>query len=387
MATADLKLTFGAMYIGCVISVSFSGIAALQAYLYFRQYRNRDSQRTKALVLSAWALDIVHTVFICQGIWHYLVLNWGNIGELDHLTWTVGMSIAITGLITILVHIFYAQRVWKLSKHNIWITGLIIVLAFVRLGSALTTTSQMIRLKHFSSFISDFRWLFTFGLALSALIDVIITGTLCYYLRTSVTGYSTMDDIIHRIILYTINNGLFTCVASLIDMVCAASMPHNFLFLSLHFIIAKCYVNSLLSTLNSRDTLRDRDEGSFQMAVHVAVEGGTQSHPQMLLHRRQGTWHGQDISENKRRSREPARVLSVLSPTMYDDMKVRVGVERTIHDDGGEIEADLDLEAALRDKVEKDDTSDIDEYSNSLALTDMDGVPPTKNSNLPSDYL
>ncbi len=66
---------------------------------------------------------------------------------------------------------------------------------------------------------------------------------------------------------------------------------------------------------------------------------------------------------------------------------MRVEVERTIHDDGGEIEADLDLEAALRDKVEKDDTSDIDEYSNSLALTDMDGVPPTKNSNLPSDYL
>ncbi len=78
------------------------------------------------------------------------------------------------------------------------------------------------------------------------------------------------------------------------------------------------------------------------------------------------------------------------SPTTYPDLwptQVRVEVERTIHDDGGEIEADLDLEAALRDKVEKDDTSDIDEYPNSLALTDMDGVPPTKNSNLPLDYL
>lgn len=31
--------------------------------------------------------DLVHDIFICQGIWHYLVLNWGNKEELDHLTW------------------------------------------------------------------------------------------------------------------------------------------------------------------------------------------------------------------------------------------------------------------------------------------------------------
>jgi len=384
MATADLKLTFGAMYIGCVISVSFSGIAALQAYIYFRQYRNRDSHRTKTLVLSAWALDMVHTVFICSGIWHYLVLNWGNLAELDHLTWTVGMSIAITGIITIIVHMFFAERVWRLSKNNIWITGLIVILACVRLGSALTTTAQMLRLKHFSLFISEFRWLFTFGLALSALIDVIITGALCYYLRTSRTGYSSIDDIIHRIILYTINNGLFTCLASLIDMICAASMPHNFLFLSLHFIIAKCYVNSLLSTLNSRDALRDREESSFPMGVHVAVEAGTKSQPRILFRRQQGVWHGQDVNENKRGSREHAQRVS---PPTYDDMKVCVEVERTIHADG-EIEADLGFDSALRDdKVAKDDNSDIDNYSDSLALTDMDRVSVTKNSDLPEGYL
>lgn len=34
------------------------------------------------------------------------------------------------------------------------------------------------------------QWLFTLGLALSALIDVIITGALCYYLQSNRTGYS-----------------------------------------------------------------------------------------------------------------------------------------------------------------------------------------------------
>ncbi|EJD07970.1 uncharacterized protein FOMMEDRAFT_101388 [Fomitiporia mediterranea MF3/22] len=282
MATADLRLTFGAMYIGCVISVSFSGIGTLQAYYYFRQFRKRDSRLMKSTVLSAWLLDFVHTVFICQGIWHYLVLGWGNQAELDHLTWTVGASIAVTGLITIIVQMFFANRVWRLSKHNAVLTAVIVFLAFIRLGSALTTTVQMIRLQSFKAFIRDFRWLFTFGLSLSCIIDVIITSSLCYYLQGNRTGYSSIDDVLHRLLLYTINNGLLTTFASMLAMVFAAAMPNNFLFLSLHFIIAKCYVNSLLATLNSRDALKRRDD-SHPMAVHISVDGPN-SQPRFYKH-------------------------------------------------------------------------------------------------------
>lgn len=367
MATANLRLSFGAMYIGCVISVSFSGIAALQAYLYFRQYRNRDSRRMKATVLGAWALDLVHTIFICQGIWHYLVLNWGNLDELNHITWTVASSIAVTGFITILVHFFFANRVWRLSKHNPWITGVIVVLAIIRLASALTTTSQMLRLKHFTIFITDFRWLFTFGLALSSIIDVIITFSLCYYLRSSVTGYSSIDDVIHRITLYTINNGLLTCLASLIDMVCAASMPHNFLFLSLHFIIAKCYVNSLLSTLNSRDALRDHREDTVPMAVHISVEGGSQ---QPRLFRRQlSTGHSVTSSKGHDRVGSNGTTAGTVN-SASDNVKVHINVERTIHADDGDLVADL--EAYGREKA--DSSSDRDSMADSeRARKERDG--------------
>ena len=40
-------------------------------------------------------LDVCHTVFICQGIWHYLVLNWGNTAELDVLSWTIAVSVLL----------------------------------------------------------------------------------------------------------------------------------------------------------------------------------------------------------------------------------------------------------------------------------------------------
>ena len=131
------------------------------------------------------------------------------------------------------------------------------------IGAKCMTTSLFvfprIRIGHFSSFISDFRvweWsicrltfetqrylqrLFTFGLALSAVIDVIITTSICYYLRGSRTGYSrfvlpscllqmmtivkSMDDVVHRLLLYTINNGVLTTFASLLAMVFVS--PHE----------------------------------------------------------------------------------------------------------------------------------------------------------------
>ena len=116
-----------------------------------------------------------------------------------------------------------------------------------------------------------------------------------------------MDDVVHRLLLYTINNGVLTTFASLLAMVfvCfldftfgnvmlkrldkAAAMPHNFIFLSLHFIIAKCeshlstvdilltvksagYINSLLTTLNSRDVIKRRND-SNGMPIHISVDG------------------------------------------------------------------------------------------------------------------
>lgn len=76
-------------------------------------------------------------------------------------------------------------------------------------------------------------------------------------------------------------------------------MPHNFIFLSTHFIIAKCklfyhqtcsktsiasigYSNSLFATLNSRDALKNRDD-SHPMAVHISVDG-PDSQPRFFRH-------------------------------------------------------------------------------------------------------
>ncbi|KAL5512599.1 hypothetical protein ACEPAG_3252 [Sanghuangporus baumii] len=275
MASTDLRLTFGAMFIGCVISVYLCGIGILQTYQYLRHYREKDSKIIVSVVFAVWILDFIHTILVCQGIWSYLILNWGNLDVLDQLNWTIAASIIVTGLVTYIVQLFFTYRVWRFSKHNIYLTMFIICMATARLASALATGIQMIRLGRFSAFVNGFRWLFTFGLALSCVIEILLTSSLCYYLQVNRSGHSTMDEIIHKLLIYSISNGILTTLGSFLAMLFAVIKSRSFLFIALHFIISKCYVNSLLATLNSRDALRKRHD-SNAVAYQVSVEGHSQ---------------------------------------------------------------------------------------------------------------
>ncbi|KAG1736993.1 hypothetical protein EDB19DRAFT_1007028 [Suillus lakei] len=108
----------------------------------------------------------------------------------------------------------------------------------------------------FTEFKREFRWVFTLGLALSSLVDVLIAVFLCYSLQATRKASSSMDYVINSVILYTFENNSLTSAATVISMICWLVMPNNLIFMGLHFVISKLYANSLLATLNARKQLR-----------------------------------------------------------------------------------------------------------------------------------
>jgi len=253
---ATVENTYGALLLGAFLACCLSGIVTVQSFLYIKLYPS-DATRTKLMVASVWFLDTLHTCFVMSSIWNYLIPHFGDVPRVDFIPWTVAMSIAVTAILTIIVHCFLAQRIYRLTKNDWRITSPILILAILRLGSACVTTAEMIRLKSFTEFAQQFRWVFTLGLALSSAVDVLITVCLCYYLRSNRTGSLSMNDIIDSLVVYTFETGTLTCAGTVLSMVCWLTMPYNRLFLALHFMIAKLYANSLLATLNTRKTLRD----------------------------------------------------------------------------------------------------------------------------------
>jgi len=269
--TVNIPKTFGALLIGGLFASMLSGFVITQVVVYFKLYPS-DTTRLKTLVLAVWFLDTCHTICIWLSLWSYLIDNFGNPGNIDNIYWSLALSVLFPAFLTFLVHNFFAHRIFMLSKRNYLLTVPIVVLAILRLVSACVTTSFMLRLGTFTRFKADVRFIFTTGLALSTTVDVIITASLFTLLQSSRTGAATLDAVIDALIRYTFETSTLTCAGTIASMLCWALTPTNLVFMGLHFVIGKLYANSLLVTLNTRESIRRARSQDHGLRVDIMKE-------------------------------------------------------------------------------------------------------------------
>lgn len=252
---ADVPRTYGALLIGALFASFLSGAVTVQTLVYYKLYPS-DDVHFKFLVFAIWLLDTCHTGLIWGSQWEYLIGFFGEKTKIDFVPTTLALSITFTGVLTFLVHSFFAHRIFRLSKRNWLLIAPLLGIAFLRLVSATATTGTMLHYRSFLGFREHFRWLFTLGLALSSVVDIIITISLFVLLMKSKTDGGSLDGVIDSLILYTFETGSITCAATIISMILWIVVPSQLFFMALHFIIGKFYATSLLVTLNSRKSLR-----------------------------------------------------------------------------------------------------------------------------------
>ncbi|KAF8809286.1 hypothetical protein BYT27DRAFT_7210265 [Phlegmacium glaucopus] len=258
-APVDIPRSFGALLLGGLFASLLSGFVITQVVVYFKLYP-ADRTRLKVLVLAVWFLDTCHTIMIWLSLWSYFIDYYANLLHIGVIHWSLALSVLFPALLTFLVHIFFAHRIFMLSKRNYILTAPIYVP--VRLISIYNLT-----FKH------DVRFIFTTGLALSTTVDVIITASLFILLQTSRTGAATLDAVIDALIRYTFETSSLTCAGTIASMLCWLIIPGNLIFMGLHFVIGKLYANSLLVTLNTRETIRRaRSQGSGDHGVRLLPE-------------------------------------------------------------------------------------------------------------------
>ncbi|KAF9449705.1 hypothetical protein P691DRAFT_536687 [Macrolepiota fuliginosa MF-IS2] len=229
----NVPTTFGALLLGGLYASLLSGAVALQVIIYFKMYGG-DHTKIKALVLLIWVLDVLHTALVWAGLWNYLIGFFGQAHHIDIIPWAVSTTVAITGVLTFAVHCA------QVSRRNWYLVVPITFLALCRLISAVATTAEMIKVGILSEFRSHFHWLFTLGLALSTIVDILITGSLFFLLKTSRTSDFNLNAVIDTLILYAFETGSLTTAGTIVSMICWLAMSNNLIFMGLHFVIAKC---------------------------------------------------------------------------------------------------------------------------------------------------
>ncbi|TDL25572.1 hypothetical protein BD410DRAFT_598387 [Rickenella mellea] len=96
----------------------------------------------------------------------------------------------------------------------------------------------------------------TASLANTLICDLLITGSLLYYLNRNRTGFKSLDSIIKRLMWYSLSTGLLTSIFALASMVTFITMSHNLINVGISFFLGRLYANSLMTTLNGRAETR-----------------------------------------------------------------------------------------------------------------------------------
>ncbi|KAF7349977.1 hypothetical protein MVEN_01298900 [Mycena venus] len=257
MPTTVLIPTMGAALIGAFTSVFLYGITTLQTFLYYERFWHEDRRGVKyTKVVLLWLLETVHAALACHFIFRSLVLNFGDFPALEITSLSDDVTHGILGTTIFVVHCFYIHRLWAFTQ-NIFLTGLVFVLAVCHFAFEIVTMAMLVIWRDFREFHRVTPY-FTTAMITAIFADVIIALSMAMNLREKQRGIKKTKSLINRLIAYIISTGMLTSVVDIITLGTFLGMPNNFVYLCFLNFITRLYANSMLALLNARASLRSR---------------------------------------------------------------------------------------------------------------------------------
>ncbi|KAF7975499.1 hypothetical protein HWV62_9425 [Athelia sp. TMB] len=225
--------------------------------------------------------------------WMYQLFidGWGDPSYFTSANWLLASDPMICGMISCMVQLFFAWRLNIISKQPlltafIAMASLATFLGGVGTGIAVLWVKEYARLGQVKGI--GLTWDFSTVIA-----DMTITAGMTYYLRRHRGSFEITDRLLDRIIQLTLQNGLLTSVATLVNVSFYLATPKvyhigwpnspytNTAYLltsiqALTFLMPKLYSNSVLSSLNSRKQLRALNISSDEHGVRSGIYHSTQ---------------------------------------------------------------------------------------------------------------
>jgi len=271
----ELGDTHGALLITSYISTIMYGMVLLQLYLYFTRFL-RDPTFLKVLVACMGVADTVQTTFTIIASYWWLITNYMNPPALLVGYWSFDSLFHVDPILALFAQAFYARRVWAVSRKNKPLCAFLFTAVLIRFGLFHAMGAEVWIRQTFDS-VADILWLFIIGLGWSLVTDVAISASLVYYLHNSRTGFNRTDSLINRFILYSVTTALFPCIMDIVVVICIATMPRNLIYPGMHLILTKTYPNTLLATLNLRESNRGWNAQELRSVVDNSTGGATGS--------------------------------------------------------------------------------------------------------------
>ncbi|KAJ7430413.1 hypothetical protein B0H11DRAFT_2135886 [Mycena galericulata] len=294
----NLESSYGLLLIGCFLSAAIWGVSLVQTILYFFIYE-KDLLKLKLLVLLLIVLDTANEILILNSVWPALILHWGRVDILEKSEGTIALihHVWVAALVATGVQSYYIWRIYTLSGHKRLLPCLLIALVawqiiglgpynFLAFGKApVSAGKQSLQLTAVAISLR----------ACGAATDILVTGAMIYLLlkpRNS-NHFPSTQKIVFRLIIMSINSGLWTALFAVLDLISIVAFPTDFTFCVFELPLCSMYLSTMLVNLNARkfighnirhtsmdlsDMSRSRNNRNFPEPIHFVEqpEGLTQ---------------------------------------------------------------------------------------------------------------
>ncbi|KAE9395437.1 hypothetical protein BT96DRAFT_146360 [Gymnopus androsaceus JB14] len=185
------------------------------------------------------------------------------------------IQVLVGDIITIIIHVFFAWRIYLLSAKKLIVPSIICLLVLVQFVLALVWVIKLQQLKLIIDLPTTLN-MATAATSTDMIGDAMVTISMIYYLRKNRTSFKQTKHIINTLVTYTVNTGLLTIIftsTSLLLLTIRGS-PNSLLFAPFFLIEFRLYACSFMSVLNSRTELK----GERDNIILISSSNGL-SHP------------------------------------------------------------------------------------------------------------
>ncbi|KAJ3573318.1 hypothetical protein NP233_g2514 [Leucocoprinus birnbaumii] len=253
MKGGPAEAVLGPVLIGLVFNILLSGIMIAQLYIYYTTYKS-DRTWIKVFILVLYLVDTFNAVMNIIFVYDSLITHFGDLPYIGSITWSLATDPVTTGVIAVMVQLFYAWRIHVLIQ-NWLLVGVVVVLSLASGAASIAETVRVYVVKDYTRFQEK---------------DIT---------RKNKTGFKNSDTLIDRLIRVTAQTGLITAIVSVVNIALVLSDP-TASYLIVNTPLCKLYSNSLMSSLNSRGGWKF-NEGSIlaSRTVDGDISFQTQSTP------------------------------------------------------------------------------------------------------------
>lgn len=254
----DMSQTLGPLFWGTLVSMILTGITILQAYHYFP---SKDRPVLQYIAISMLTLDVLSSALAAQGLYHYLLPQFGSLIPLGHLVPALAVECVATTFIIAISQFYFAWQVHAMGQSNFikyGVSGSVVILSLLAFAGGLGCSIAMFLFSAniLTSRSRIFNAMAGLAKAPAALADIIATSSLCFSLGYSRTGVRATDSVIKTLIGFVIQRGVIVSLIQTVFLIVFYASSSHLYWVGLHVNVTRVYANTFFAMLNGRENLK-----------------------------------------------------------------------------------------------------------------------------------